>query len=818
MSSMSSVGLGHTRPAASATPEIQEMIVAKFEEYFRRNKGTKMRWSGKEWVDVSQLGVKEFNEKVKATQDTKQSDMVEKQVKLDLESRRRGHQGEEQLYDKENIDLLRKQIDGMSDKDARIFINQTHDVRKNLTLDEGGEWKLTQGQGICTKFSPLMLALIYASEDKDPKYLQHVKYLIEKGADPLLVTISQVSKSNPPITVMNSMDLLDYLDFNSKEEKLNIDRLQYDEREKVREEAEAKTLSEVSDLKEEKKKWYATGKEKKINKKIEGARGRVSLAEVPAKFEIPGETRGRRTRIDLMKGMLHRPNEKTIGSSVNNPVELKKILKSNPLMILHSNDDDKKYELWKPYNGVTAMYDFSGLWIADGLSTEYRTDTPLWEVITCEESEESEENKMRRIYTLLDACQTLQKKGLSRGFFDDIKYFVNETHRRDKSTPLMVAAYHGYTDICELLIANGAYIDKENLDGNTAMSYASTNVDMYGEKRKKEQSRGFLDVEMWQYDCQEKLQELGSIKVSGDYSGMKGYMNLSGGSEYKKRWSEGDLSPPEISYYWRLKIINGERRLYAENEEHSPEGKKVIDPINLGKPRKEGDRDVIGDLTAVVDSTNPLIINIKKLKARLSSGDKTNYSWETTLWQFKCEDENTAQKWIKAMNGVLNYGEFHGEETYKGPNVVGDTTRSIVNGDKLVTEVEFTEAGIIGITFCDDGPYVVIEEIEPDSRAGKAGLKPNLRLMQFQGQKEPQFGRSEGEHDSFLERVKNTRPLKMKFEPASKEVIDEMNKKAGDKVKDEEKTTRDKRVEEHNAAIQQRARMEKQGRNPIFDA
>tara|TARA_B110000495_G_C22857878_1_gene500228 strand:- start:126 stop:284 length:159 start_codon:yes stop_codon:yes gene_type:complete len=33
-------------------------------------------------------------------------------------------------------------------------------------------------------------------------------------------------------------------------------------------------------------------------------------------------------------------------------------------------------------------------------------------------------------------------------------------------------------------------------------------------------------------------------------------------------------------------------------------------------------------------------------------------------------------------------------------------------------------------------------------------------------------------------------------------------------VKDKEKTTRDKRVEEHNAAIQQRARMEKQGRNP----
>ena len=775
MSSTPSVDLVHTRSAASATPGIQEMIEAKFGEYFRRNKGTKMRWSGKEWVDVSQLGVKEFNEKVKATQDTKQSDMVEKQVKLDLESRRGGHQGEDQLYDKENIDLLQKQINGMSDKDARIFINQTHDVRKNLTLDEGGkgEWKLTQEQGICTKFSPLMLALIYASEDEDPKYLQHVKYLIEKGADPLLVTISQVSESNPPITVMNSMDLLDYLNFNLKEEKLNIDRLQYDEREKKGDEAEAKTLSEVSDLKEERT-WYTTGKEKKINKKIESARDKdIRLAEVPAKFEIPGETRGRRTRIDLMKGMLHRPNEKTIGSSVNNPVGLKNILKSNPLMILHSNDDDKKYELWKPYEEVTTMYDFSGLWIAEGLSTKYRTDTPLWEVITCEESEESEENKMMCIYTLLDACQTLQKNGLSLGFFDDIKGFVNETHRRDKSTPLMVAAYHGYTDICELLIANGANIDKKNVDGNTAMSYASTNVDMYGEKRKKEQSRGFLDVDVDRKKCQEKLQGLGCIETVGDYSGMKGHMKLSGGSEYKKLLSEGVLSS-RVSYYWRLKRINGVRWLYAENEEHSPEGKKVIYPINLGQKQGGVAAARNGGYTATVDPKNPLIVNLKK-PTRWSGTNATDLSWI-------CEDENTAGKWMNAMNGVLNNGEFHGEETYNGPTVVGDTTRSIVNGDKLVTEVEFTEEeGLIGITFWEYGPYVVIKKIEPDSRAGKAGLKPNLRLMQFQGQKEPQFGRREGEHDSFLERVKDTRPLKMKFEPASKEVIDEMNKKEVDR-------------------------------------
>jgi ankyrin repeat protein len=85
---------------------------------------------------------------------------------------------------------------------------------------------------------------------------------------------------------------------------------------------------------------------------------------------------------------------------------------------------------------------------------------------------------------LISACATPQKPSttihgaVKKEGLEDVKKYVEQGKIEDKDvngfTPLMIAAYYGYTPVLTYLLENGANVDETDKNGWTALMYSAS--------------------------------------------------------------------------------------------------------------------------------------------------------------------------------------------------------------------------------------------------------------------------------------------------------------------------------------------------------
>jgi len=85
---------------------------------------------------------------------------------------------------------------------------------------------------------------------------------------------------------------------------------------------------------------------------------------------------------------------------------------------------------------------------------------------------------------LISACATPQKPSttihgaVAKQSLEDVKKYVKQGLIEEKDvngfTPLMVAAYYGYTPVLKFLLENGANVDATDKNGWTALMYSAS--------------------------------------------------------------------------------------------------------------------------------------------------------------------------------------------------------------------------------------------------------------------------------------------------------------------------------------------------------